>query len=496
MKPIGQFLDDTVARAPDAVAMRMDERMWTYRELDALVERVASGLVAAGIQRGGRVALSAGNSPEFVAVVFATLRLGATIVLVSTSWKDQEVAHALALTQPTHVVHDASGAATLDVLVTDRPVLRIDALAEAAAASRVDRPTIDVDDLAVMVFSSGTTGLPKAVRHSHRTMHAATVHWVDSLGMTGADRLQVATPPFHILGLLNLLAIVSAGASVRLHRRFDLETVLRAIEGDRVTIEMAVAPIALAMASHPHLERFDLSSLRYTMWGATPVTPVVAETITRRSGVRILPAYGASELPVLAVNPVHEPDRWRLDSVGLPPAGVELRVVEIETGRELGADEAGELLARSPSLMVGYLPDEANAEAIVDGGWYRTGDVGRISADGWVTITDRVKEMIKVSGFQVAPAEIEAVLLSHPAVVDCAVFGVPHPATDERVVAAVVLATGTDRADVDLRELVSARLASYKRVSEIVFLDQIPRLPSGKVLRRELRAMHDSTSEA
>ena len=183
------------------------------------------------------------------------------------------------------------------------------------------RPSVELDDLAVMVFSSGTTGLPKAVRHSHRTMHAATVHWVDSLGMTEADRLQIATPPFHILGLLNLLAIVAAGASVRLHRRFDLEAVLSAIEHDRVTIEMAVAPIALAMASHPELERFDLSSLRYIMWGATPVTPVVAETITRRSGVRILPAYGASELPVLAVNPVHEPDRWRLDSVGLPPDG-------------------------------------------------------------------------------------------------------------------------------------------------------------------------------
>ena len=190
---------------------------------------------------------------------------------------------------------------------------------------------------------------------------------------------------------------------------------------------MAVAPIALALANHPRLEDHDLSSLRYIMWGATPVTESVAEAVTERTGVRWLAAYGASELPVIAANPVGDPAAWRLDSAGLPPAGVELRVADLDSGEVLAAGGTGEIQARSPSVMAGYLPDEANADAFADG-WYRTGDVGWLEPDGWVHLTDRSKEMIKVNGFQVAPAEVEAVLHGHPAVVDCAVFGV----ADER----------------------------------------------------------------
>ena len=488
--PLASLLDAAVDAHGDQVALRMGTDSWTYNEFADLVGRCAAHLSAQGVGKGSRIGLSAGNSPEFVAVVFATMRLGATIVMISTAWRDREVQHALALAEPTHLVHDGSGATALNQLVADRPVIHIDDIVSARSGF-VPRPEIDLDDLAVMVFSSGTTGLPKAVRHSHRTMFAGTVHWVETLGLTSDDRLQIATPPFHILGLLNLLAVVAAGASVRLHRRFDLDTVLTAIQQDRVTIEMAVAPIALAMASHPDLEGFDLSSLRYIMWGATPVTVSVAETVTRRCGVRILPAYGASELPVIAVNPVDRPDEWRLDSVGLPPRGVEIRVVDLETGDIVVPGDTGELQARSPSLMLGYLPEEGNESAIVDG-WYRTGDVGGVDADGWVTITDRVKEMIKVNGFQVAPAEVEAVLLGHPGIVDCAVFGVPHPGTGEAIVAAVVRAAESSVTPEELSELVATNLASYKRLSEVRFIDQIPRLASGKVLRRELQASHGS----
>ena len=190
----------------------------------------------------------------------------------------------------------------------------------------------ETDD-AVLVFSSGTTDRPKAVRHTHGSIDLGTAHWVIALGLGHDDRFQVATPPSHILGLLNLLAAAAAGATVRLHRRFDLDEELRCIEDERMTLEMAVAPIALAMANHPDLESYDLSSLRYIMWGATPVTPSVAERVTARTGVRWLPAYGTSEVPVIAANPVGDPDRWRLDSAGLPVGGVTLRVVDLDTGR-------------------------------------------------------------------------------------------------------------------------------------------------------------------
>ncbi len=311
-------------------------------------------------------------------------------------------------------------------------------------------------------------------------------HWCTVLGLGPDDRFQVATPPSHILGLLNLLAAVSSGATVRLHRRFDLDEVLRRIASERMTLEMAVAPIALALANHPHLEDHDLSSLRYIMWGATPVTESVAEIVTERTGVRWLPAYGASELPVIAANPVDRPEAWRLDSAGLPPDGVELRIADLDSGEILPPGEIGEIQVLSRSVMAGYLPDDATADAFADG-WYRTGDVGWLEPEGWVHLTDRSKEMIKVNGFQVAPAEIEAVLLRHPAVLDCAVFGVADERAGEVPAAAVALDPARPVADGELQELVADSLATYKRLHYLVVVDEIPRLPSGKVLRRTLR---------
>jgi acyl-CoA synthetase (AMP-forming)/AMP-acid ligase II len=348
------------------------------------------------------------------------------------------------------------------------------------------------DSEAVLVFSSGTTGMPKAVRHTHASIGAGIRHWVDALALTADDRFQVATPPSHILGLLNLLAAASAGATVRLHPRFDLEEILSRIQSERMTLEMAVAPIALAMANHPRLEDYDLSSLRYIMWGATPVTEHVARVVTERTGVGWLPAYGASELPVIACNPVGDRAQWRLDSAGLPAPDVRLHTVDLDTGAPLPPGEVGEIQVQSPSVMAGYLPDDANVDAFADG-WYRTGDVGWLERDGWVHLTDRSKEMIKVNGFQVAPAEIESVLLGHPGVLDCAVFGVPDERTGEAPVAAVQLTSSQDL-DAELKDLVARELATYKQLRHVVVVDAIPRLPSGKALRRTLRDAYEATT--
>ena len=433
------------------------------------------------------------NRVEFVLAVAGISKAGAATVLLSPAWKAREVEHALALTSPVLAVADGDAVALLgDRLGADK-VIDLD---DTATADEVFAPSTDPvvvdgephdDDESVLVFSSGTTGMPKAVRHTHASMGHGVVHWRDALGLGPDDRFQVATPPSHILGLLNLLTAADAGATVRLHKRFDLDEVLRRVESDRITLEMAVAPIALAMANHPDIERYDLSSLRYIMWGATPVSENVARRVTERTGVRFLAAYGASELPVLAVNPVDRPDEWRLDSAGLPPKGVELRVVDLDTGEPLPHGEVGEIQALGPSTMAGYLPDEATAASIVDGGWYRTGDVGWLEPEGWVHLTDRAKEMIKVNGFQVAPAEIETVLHGHPAVLDCAVFGVPDERAGEVPVAAVQLdperAVGAD----ELQQLVADSLATYKHLRRVVVVDEVPRLPSGKVLRRTLR---------
>ena len=464
-------------------AILVGDDRWTWAQLDGMANAFARHLADAGVRAGDRVAVMLTNRVEFTVVVHAVSKLGAAAVLLSPAWKAAEVGHALSLTAPALGVADGPAVALLRerLAVTDIDDFGGD---EGSPVGRVD---VSPTDEAILVFSSGTTGMPKAVRHTHASMVTATGHWVAVLGLGPDDRFQIATPPSHILGLLNLLAAAAAGATVRLHARFDLDEVLRRIESDRMTLEMAVAPIALAMANHPDLERYDLSSLRYVMWGATPVTPSVAEEVTRRTGVRWLPAYGASELPVVACNPVDRPEAWRLDSAGLAPAGVELRAADLDTGAVLAPGHVGEIQARSQSVMAGYLPEDANAEAFTADGWYRTGDVGWLEPDGWLHLTDRSKEMIKVSGFQVAPAEIEAVLHGHPGVLDCAVFGIPDEQKGEVPVAAVQLDPAQSVSTEELQQAVADALATYKQLRHVIVVDVIPRLPSGKVLRRTLR---------
>ncbi|WP_201407302.1 class I adenylate-forming enzyme family protein [Mycobacterium paraintracellulare] len=465
----------------EPAALVFEERRFSAPELHALADGWAAALAKDGVTAGQRVAVMASNRPEFLAVVLAIWRLAATAVLISPAWKRDEVDHALALTGPAHAVGDHP------VLAGLMPMLHLDEPVPPADLATGPAPPAEAD--AALVFSSGTTGLPKAVRHTHASLDEAVRHWRHALQLTHHDRIQVATPPSHILGLLNLLTAWETGACVRLHRRFDIDRVLHHIESDRITVEMAVAPIALAIASHPGLESYDLSSLRYIMWGATPVNANVAQTVTRRTGVSWLPAYGTTELPVIACNPIEDA---RLDTVGRAVPGVDLRVVSLETGEPVGPGEVGEIQARSASLMAGYLPAEATGEAIRDG-WYRTGDVGWLDTGGWLRITDRLKEMIKVRGFQVAPAEIEAVLHDHPAVKDCAVFGIPDGTNGEAIVAAVATSAPVDASQ--LTALVDEKLASYKHLSRVVFEPEIPRLPSGKVLRRVLKERHGCTSD-
>ncbi|MGE2716703.1 class I adenylate-forming enzyme family protein [Mycolicibacterium litorale] len=464
-----------------AAALAFGEREYTLADLDALSSGMATALEQRGVRAGDRVAMMSSNRPEFVAALRGIWHLGAAAVLISPAWKGAEVAHALELTRPSHAVGDHP------VLAGLMPMLRLD---EPVTPGRREFDAVDPDSDALFVFSSGTTGMPKAVRHTHRAFAVAVRHWRDALELSSADRMQIMTPPSHILGLLNIVMALDTGTWIRLHPRFDIDAMLHHIESDRITIEMAVAPIALALAAHPKLESYDLSSLRYIMWCATPVTATVAADVTRRTGVNWVAAYGTTELPVIAANPV---TGARLDTVGRPVPGVRVRIVSLEDGTPLGADEVGEIQVCSDSVMAGYLPREATSTAF-DDGWYRTGDVGRLDADGWLRITDRSKEMIKVRGFQVAPAEIEAVLHGHPGVEDCAVFGEPHPADGESVVAAVTTNRAVS-AD-ELIDLVAETLASYKRPSRVVFVPEIPRLPSGKVLRRVLKEQHGRTSDS
>jgi long-chain acyl-CoA synthetase len=484
-------LERAAVRFGSRAAILFGDSQISFADLETRTDAFAGRLASRGVGPGDRVAVMMSNGPEFVVSVLAISKLGAASVLLNPAWKSLEVAHVFDLVAPSHAVCDSSTEAVLGEWLQGRELSNVDAQESEVSGGRDSerigapgQPDKEID--ALLVFSSGTTGLPKAARHTHASITAAVDDWRICLGLGPDDRFQVATPPSHILGLLNLLTAIDAGATVRLHRRFELDEVLERIANERMTLEMAVAPIALAMANHPQLERYDLSSLRYIMWGATPVTASVAEIVTRRTGVRWLPAYGATELPVISANPVADPAAWRLDSAGLPAPGTRIRVVDLDSGEVLSPGGVGEIEVTGPSLMAGYLPEDANSDAFHEG-WYRTGDVGWLEPEGWIHLTDRAKEMIKVKGFQVAPAELEAVLLGHPAVVDCAVFGIPDEDFGEVPIAAVQLQTGARVTVEDLMALVASSLASYKQLRDVRLVESVPRLPSGKVLRRQLR---------
>jgi acyl-CoA synthetase (AMP-forming)/AMP-acid ligase II len=497
-RPLHHFLQDAADRHPEKIALHFGDDVYTYRELDGTGNSFANALQGLGFGPGARVALAVTNRPEWIIAQHGVSLAGGAVVLPNPTWKASEFEHAFALTRPDVVVADAALADVLDASGAPSTRICVDAdpppgwlsfwdLVYGTPGQRpAQLPVGALDADFAYPFSSGTTGLPKAVRHTHRSMVASVVNWNSACAVREDDHVQFFLPLFHIYGIAITGCTWTSAATITLFPRFDLDTMLAHIEDTKVTLAFGAAPIAVAMANHPELEKFDLSSLRYMMWAATPIAPDVANRVTERSGIRWLHGYGATEVPGLHCNPVDYPDRWRLDTPGLPVSDLEVRVVDLATHEDVPPGTEGEILVRGPHMMAGYLPPDADADAFVDG-FVRTGDVGWVEPEGWIHITDRAKEMIKVSGFSVAPAELEATLHAHPAVADCGVYGVPHPTKGEAPKAAVVL-TAPDAATADeLRSYVAEQLAGYKHVEQFVFVDAIPRTASGKVLRRTLK---------
>ena len=497
--PLHRFVQNAADEAPEQVVLRFDEEVLTYGELDVAGNRLALALRYAGIKLGDRVLLLSANRTGWLIAQHGVSVAGAASVLGNSSWKSQELAHAISLTNPVAVIADAASAAVVEQCgaaialricfddVTYPGWRPFDQFTAGAPASRPTEWVVDpATTEALLPFSSGTTGMPKAVRHSHGGLVIASFQRVDAWKFTDQDRIQYFMALFTIFGVLVTTATFAARASMRLFRRFDPVTALRNMADERITFGFAAAPVAVALRDCDDLETYDLSSVRFLMWGATPIVPEIAESVTARTGVRWLGAYATTEIG-LTSNPAEDPQACRIDTPGLALADTDIRIVDPDTGAEMPTGERGEIVARSPSVMLGYLPEADNEGAFYPGGWYRTGDIGWIEPDGWVHVTDRLKDMIKVSGFAVAPAEIERTLFLHPAVADCAVYGVPDATRGEAPKAAVVVAPGVTVDASALIAFVAEHLATYKHLRDVAFVDAIPRNAAGKVLRRVLR---------
>jgi long-chain acyl-CoA synthetase len=496
-QPVHAFVERAADLYPEKVALVAGEDRLTYRQLDALSNAVARGLLARGLGTGHRVVLAGGVRPEWIIASLGVSKAGAAIVPVNPRWKQAEMARVLELTEPTAVLAEADALSALvgagfagEAISFDATDSATQSLMDVISGQSRQRVEVPYGDIAcheaVLPFSSGTTGLPKAVRRTHRDLVAAIIQWKAASGIDTDDRLQFFLPLFHIYGIKICGCTFAAGATMHLLPDYDLDIVLAHIEREQITIGFGATPIAMDMANHPDIERYDLSSLRYMLWSATPVIEQVAEQVTARTGLRWLAGYGLTEMSSLFCNPVERPELCRLDSPGVAVSDVEARIVDPETLLDLAPGEHGELLVRGPGMMAGYLPAEANEAAFVDG-WLRTGDIGWLEPDGWLHLTDRRKELIRVSGFSVSPLEIEQVLLAHPAVTDCAVVGIPDDRSGEVPIAAVV--PGPEPCEPEeLLTHMARSLARYKLPRQVVFVVEIPRSPSGKTLRRLLAA--------
>ena len=473
-------------------------RTLTYRQLADGVSRVAAGLAGCGLGRGETLALMAPNSPEWLLGCYGAMAAGGVVTGVNPLYTVREVATQLAQSDARFLITappslDTARAAVAEAGNRCEIVLIGPETAGCIPFARLlaaDGPPPAIDaaatDPAMLPCSSGTSGLPKSVVLTHRALVANVLQQRCSVPYSEQDRVLAVAPFFHATGFCVVAnGVLYDGGTVITMPRFDLEQMLGLIQTHRITATVVVPPIVLALAKHPAVDDYDLSSLRWLACGAAPLGAELQQACAQRLDRPVLQGYGMTELTAgIAI--------WPLDRTVKPGAagrvlpGVRARVVDPVTGADLPPGGTGEILWHSPSAMTGYLGDPAATAAALDAeGWVHSGDIGRIDPDGAVWVVDRAKELIKVKGFQVAPAELEAVLRTHPDIQEAAVVAMPDERAGERPKAFVVR-TGALTAE-DVLAWVAERVAPHKRLGAVEFIEAVPTSPSGKTLRRLLR---------
>jgi acyl-CoA synthetase (AMP-forming)/AMP-acid ligase II len=521
-RPLAVILKENARRTPDKPALVFYGRTITFAELDDASDRLAGWLRRRGFQAGDRLAIYLENCPQFAIAYFGGLKAGAVNVCLNPMHKAAELEHEFADSgaralvtsdQAYPVVEPLRGRTALEaVAVTsyrdflpDAPTLPVPPsfLEPGPPASGVDAlatmmrdsaplpapVTRSLEDTALLQYTSGTTGAPKGAELTHGNLVANCELQRVFIGLDARDVPLGVLPWFHITGMecqLNMMAYT--GATLVALGRFDLETVLRAIQQYRCTLTTLIATINVAIVNWPKTRAYDLSSLRACFSGGAPVPAEIARRWEAITGYKLIEGYGLSETTAPThVNPPHRP---KYGTVGVPLPFTEVKIVSLEDGRtEVAAGQSGEIVVRGPMVMKGYWRrPEATAEVMHDG-WFHTGDIGRMDDEGYFTIEERKKDMIKASGYSVFPAEVEAIMYRHPAIAEVGVVGVSDAYRGEDITAFVVL-TPAARGTVSEQQLVDwcrAEMAVYKAPRRVRFVEALPRTASGKILKRMLR---------
>nr|UXE44972.1 long-chain-fatty-acid--CoA ligase [uncultured bacterium] len=510
--PSGLFLHDVIlescGKTPNKMALAdvTCGRRFSYADYGEAVEAIARGLVQAGLRPGEVVAILLSNSWEFcVTYHAATLALGVP-TLLNPSYREREIRYQLENSGAAVLISDApligainlSGLSSLrKVYTTRQPLPGTEGFASLLhhRGGALPPPSGDAaGTLAALPYSSGTTGLPKGVMLSHTNLVANIYQFIgpDAAPLTADDIILCSLPLYHIFGLTVALSVaLTLGATLVIMPRFETAQTMSVMVEEGVTMMPLVPPIMNAFCQAAETGRFPKDhKVRWVKSGAAPLAPELARRFTHLTGIPVNQGYGMTEAsPVTHLGYMAPPEMNRPSSIGQPLCQTDCRILGAQEN-EVGAGESGELVMRGPQFMMGYWKEpDATAAALRDG-WYWSGDIVNRDADDFYYVLDRRKEMIKYKGFPVAPAEVEAVLLEHPAVRDCGVIAKPDVAAGEIPCAFVVLrqeVASSKKLDDELRAFVAERLTSYKQPREIRFVDAVPRTPSGKILRRELR---------
>ncbi|MEM8488852.1 MAG: 4-coumarate--CoA ligase family protein [Bacteroidota bacterium] len=475
-----------------------DGRVVTYDELRLEIIQVAAGLHKHGLQKGDKVAIYSSNHPEYASLFLAVALLGGvnttinpiyTVDELSFQLKDAGARFLFTIPQMLDKAQQASEEAGIEKLFVFG-----EGEGALSFASLKDHgeyvPEVEIDpkeDLLVLPYSSGTTGLPKGVMLTHHNL-VANIAQTESVEPLDDGEVLIGILPFyHIYGMTVIMSMaLRKGATVVTMPRFDMEHFLQLMQDYKVTSAYLVPPIILGLAKHPIVDKYDLSSLGYITSGAAPLSPAVSEECATRLDCVVKQGYGLTETsPVTHFTPRQGP--IKLKAVGVSIPNTETLIADVETGKMLPIGEVGEIWMRGPQVMKGYHQNPEATNAMIDAeGWLHTGDVGYLDEDSYLYVIDRVKELIKYKGLQVAPAELEAVLLGHPAIADAAVIPSPDEEAGEVPKGCIVLKPGVEVTAEEIQAFVAERVAPYKKLRRVEFMPSIPKVPSGKILRREL----------
>ena len=505
---LGDLLTRSAARSPDKLAIACGEVRWSYAQFDALCTRLAAGLAERGIVKGTPVAVLARNSHGFAALRFALARLGAVLVPINFMLKAEEVAYilrhagAVMLATDSGLAGLARAAAALDTQVQQFVWLPSEATTAAEpdmtsfdelAASTAPLPEVELasTDLLQIVYTSGTESSPKGAMLTHDAVMSQYVSCLVDAGIAGDDLMLHALPLYHCAQLDVLLGpAVYCGASNVITATPTPDNLLPLIEKHRISSFFAPPTVWISLLRSPLFDSTDLSSLRKGYYGASimPVA-VMREILQRLPNLKLWNLYGQTEIAPLATILGPDEQLSKPGSCGRAVLNVQTRVVD-DTMRDVKPGEVGEIVHRSPHLMLGYFHDDERTAAAFDGGWFHSGDLGTIDADGYITVVDRKKDMIKTGGENVASREVEETIYRLPQVSEVAVVGLPHPRWVEAVVAIVVVKTGQSLTEAEVLAHCNASMAGFKAPKGVVFVDALPKNPSGKLLKRELRQAH------